>query len=183
MTSDQQRRIDRFASELRSARARSGITQEQLGALIGVDGSTISGWEKPRVVRVPDVESIGLLEGALGVLDNALLRAAGYAPSGEVALAITEDAFGGRTLEVVWARTAPQGVRDLLDQGMPEEADRLAAMMGGVVVDGEFVGDAPAPVLEGVPTSRGDGVSPRELAEILDDIQRRLAALEADREK
>ena len=56
---------------IKEARLRRGITQEQLGALIGVAKTTITGYEKN---REPTAAKVGEIADALGVDVNFLFQ-------------------------------------------------------------------------------------------------------------
>lgn len=67
-----------FASLLRAARARARMTQAELGALVGVDGSSVSSWERGE--RLPSRDRVYRLYVALNVKDPSLWSASGYLP-------------------------------------------------------------------------------------------------------
>ena len=60
-----------FANRLKEARLAKGYTQEQLGELIGVAKTTITGYEKN---REPSVAKIGEIAEALDVDVNFLFQ-------------------------------------------------------------------------------------------------------------
>ena len=67
-----------FASLLRGARAKARMTQAELGALVGVDGSSVSSWERGE--RLPSRDRVYKLYVALNVKEPDLWEAAGYLP-------------------------------------------------------------------------------------------------------
>ena len=67
-----------FASLLRAARAKARMTQAELGALVGVDGSSVSAWERGE--RLPSRDRVYRLYVALNVQDPSLWAASGYLP-------------------------------------------------------------------------------------------------------
>ena len=72
--------VEDFAAALRAERARADLSQEELGARIGYDKSTISIYEKGTRQSVPSRDVVVLIEDALSVGDSRLLTAAGYLP-------------------------------------------------------------------------------------------------------
>jgi transcriptional regulator with XRE-family HTH domain len=62
---------ERFAANLKRLREGAGLTQMQLGNLVGVENSVVSRWE--RAERDPQLESIAALARALGVSAAALV--------------------------------------------------------------------------------------------------------------
>ena len=72
--------VEDFASALRAERARADLSQEDLGAKIGYDKSTISIYEKGTRQSVPSRDVVILIEDALSVTDSRLLTSAGYLP-------------------------------------------------------------------------------------------------------
>ena len=72
--------VEDFAAALRAERARADLSQEELGAKIGYDKSTISIYEKGTRQSVPSRDVVVLIEDALSVTDSRLLTAAGYLP-------------------------------------------------------------------------------------------------------
>jgi transcriptional regulator with XRE-family HTH domain len=67
-----------FASLLRAARAKARMTQAELGTLIGVDGSSVSAWERGE--RLPSRDRVYRLYVALNIKERDLWEAAGYLP-------------------------------------------------------------------------------------------------------
>ena len=67
-----------FASQLRAARAKTRMTQAELGELVGVDGSSVSSWERGE--RLPSRDRVYRLYVALNLKDRALWTASGYLP-------------------------------------------------------------------------------------------------------
>lgn len=67
----------RFATLVRQARERRGLTQSQLGARVGLTQSSVSLWERGEVVPT-SVELLRKLERVLTMTPGTLLAAAGY---------------------------------------------------------------------------------------------------------
>lgn len=61
-----------FGENLRSAREKRGLTQQQVADLMGVDKSTYCGYETGK--RQPDVQKIKQLSNVLNVSGDALLE-------------------------------------------------------------------------------------------------------------
>ena len=73
-----EREYSEFASQLRAARAKTRMTQAELGELVGVDGSSVSSWERGE--RLPSRDRVYRLYVALNLKDAALWTASGYLP-------------------------------------------------------------------------------------------------------
>ena len=76
-----------FGERLQQVRRAAGLSQEQLGELIGMSRQAVSKWETAQAA--PDVETLALLCGVLGVSADELLgrepppqRAEGMPPGG-----------------------------------------------------------------------------------------------------
>ena len=61
-----------FSENLRAARERSGLTQQQVADLMGIDKSTYCGYETEK--RQPDVQKLKKLSKILGVSGDELLE-------------------------------------------------------------------------------------------------------------
>ena len=70
--------VEGFAREVRKARARAGMSLREAARRSHIPYSTISDWEHGRRVRVPDRDTITVLERTYRVTDKRLLAAAGY---------------------------------------------------------------------------------------------------------
>ena len=72
-------RMDALSDALLLLREARGLTQRQVGAALGVDGSVVGGWERGK--RTPSVSRLGqladVLDLDLGELDDALELAGG----------------------------------------------------------------------------------------------------------
>lgn len=68
-----------FAGQLRGHRATAGLSQAELGSLIGVTGSAIGNWERGE--DEPNRDNVYALERALGLDSGELSRLLGYAPA------------------------------------------------------------------------------------------------------
>lgn len=64
-----------FGERLKSARNAKGLTQKQLGDLVGAAHNSISNWEKDQ--NRPDPDTIELICGTLGISPNYLLGTTG----------------------------------------------------------------------------------------------------------
>lgn len=60
-----------FGGRLQQVRKAAGLSQEQLGGLVGMSRQAVSKWETDQAA--PDVETLALLCGALGVSADELL--------------------------------------------------------------------------------------------------------------
>lgn len=69
-----------FGRALTDARAARGLTQKELGKLVGVTASAVSGYE--RGVFAPDSSIVFDLEQSLGLRAGHLSRHLGFAPPG-----------------------------------------------------------------------------------------------------
>lgn len=78
ISSEAQRLYVRLGQEIASLRGAKGLTQRQLGDLIGESQTTISDYEKA-TSRVP-LYIVVAIEDALGEPRGLLLREAGYVP-------------------------------------------------------------------------------------------------------
>ncbi len=65
-----------FAQNLREARKKKGLTQEELASLVGVHETTIRRWENKNNTSFPSIEAINQLAEVLGVPKHYLLNEA-----------------------------------------------------------------------------------------------------------
>jgi len=96
--------IEDFGRRVKEAREAKGLTQEELGKLIGEKASVISRIESGRMA--PDVALAKKLEHALGI---KLLVEAREAPSAGVIVRATAPKTGGLTLGDILAMSAKRG--------------------------------------------------------------------------
>lgn len=71
--------LDRFSANLRNARARVGISQEELAFRAGIHRTQISLMESGS--RLPRLETLLKLEGALELQHGALMEGMTYQPN------------------------------------------------------------------------------------------------------
>ena len=96
--------VEDFGPRVKAAREARGLTQEELGKLIGEKASVISRIESGRMA--PDVALARKLEHALGI---KLLVEAREAPSAGVIVRATAPKTGGLTLGDILAMSAKRG--------------------------------------------------------------------------
>ena len=68
-----------FGTRLQQVRKAAGLSQEQLGELVGMSRQAVSKWETGQAA--PDIDTLALLCGVLGVSADALLGRDAPAPS------------------------------------------------------------------------------------------------------
>ena len=100
------KKIGKFISENRK---RKGLTQEQLGNILGVSNKTISRWENGNYM--PDVEMLSLLSKEFGVSINELISGERLITEAEQAQKHAEE---DATSPVIAFRVNPEKYRNFI---------------------------------------------------------------------
>lgn len=103
-----------FSENLRAARERRGLTQQQVSDLMGIDKSTYCGYETEK--RQPDVKKLKKLSKILGVSGDELL----------------ETGYEIRPTPVPESGPASE-ISGLIDQLTPEQQRLILAQIKGIL--------------------------------------------------
>lgn len=155
-------------SRIKQARIEKGLTQTELGSLIGVAKTTVAGYEKN---RDPDAPTVGKISEVLGVSANFLFQ--------DETKRISENLFSREeTMLINQYRTLDEHGKSVVEQILALECERMSRMRD---IDRPC---APARVIQLdkylVPSSAGTGVvsidCDKEVITVVDNMYTRQAA-------
>lgn len=107
-----------FSENLRAARERRGLTQQQVADLMGIDKSTYCGYETEK--RQPDVQKLKKLSKILGVSGDELLET-GY----EIRpTPVSESGPSDKELISLWSSLTPEEILRVKDFALGLKAAR-----------------------------------------------------------